>query len=665
MNAAEQRRPAPRRRPAARRPSARPRRRRAGGRGPAADRCGRRRSARRSTAASARRPGRPHDVRLPRPAPARGPARPRRAAAPRAGATPPSGGRGRRRVRSASRAARSTYRAAAVDDCPRDAGAGRPWPRPAVRPRRACSASAPTSPGGRTLGRHLLPAPRPQWWFTGAGAGLDHSSTLLLANLDPGPAVLDLRVLGPGRRGARPSPPAASPVAPHSRRRVDLADIAPQTDDLAVEVHTSRGRVVAAVDDSCARRPTARPGQEWLRRHRPAEPHAPARRAARRRPTAGTLLVANPSDLEAVVDVARRPGRRAPSPRPAWTPITVAPGAIETRRPRPACCRRKEPVALRLRSRVPVVASVRVTAGDDHAYATPVAPLVGPAAAPVVPGARATVQLTAGARPRRVARHGVRREGAGGSTAPRCRRRRRRRPPSWSPKKGAAYVVVTPSTRRRPGRCTARSRYAGRGARHGAADAAAAASVRASRRSGPGCADAAQSSSRVVARVDLLGRAPEQLGDLLDEHGEHHRRQVAAGLGAQLDRPAEQHQPGRRRRRCRAPARPAARCRRPSRRAPSVSPRRRTPPARARRAQRLSSSSTTAARSRRTPPWGCGRRARRAGRAGPAAAPGRASRGRAGPARAAGPRRPVGGAGVAHAREPSRGGRCQPVPSAP
>ena len=65
-----------------------------------------------------------------------------------------------------------------------------------------------------------------------------------------------------------------------------------------------------------------------------------------------------------------------------------------------------------------------------------------------------------------------------------------------------------------------------------------------------------------VARVDVLGVDAEQLGDLLDDDGQHHRLEVGAGLAAVLDRPAEQHQPGRRRARARAPARPAARSRR-------------------------------------------------------------------------------------------------------
>ena len=49
-----------------------------------------------------------------------------------------------------------------------------------------------------------------------------------------------------------------------------------------------------------------------------------------------------------------------------------------------------------------------------------------------------------------------------------------------------------------------------------------------------------------VARVDPLRVDAEQLGDLLDHDREEQRLEVGAALGAVLDRPPEQHQPGRR-----------------------------------------------------------------------------------------------------------------------
>ncbi|MGH3587008.1 MAG: DUF5719 family protein, partial [Pseudonocardia sp.] len=57
----------------------------------------------------------------------------------------------------------------------------------------------------------------------------------------------------------------------------------------------------------------------------------------------------------------------------------------------------REDVALRLRSQVPVVGTVRSTAGGDTAYAGVVNALTGPAAAPLIDGTDSRVLLSAGA----------------------------------------------------------------------------------------------------------------------------------------------------------------------------------------------------------------------------------------------------------------------------
>ena len=312
---------------------------------------------------------------------------------------------------------------------------------------------------GHALGVTGCPAPRAEWWFTGAGAGLDHRSTLLLANVDPGPAVVDLRVLGPDGDVDTVSGRGVL-VAPHSRKRVALADVAPQTDDLALSVHAERGRVVAAVDDSRRTSATARPGQEWL-----PGAEAPSRtvrlagtpgRASRR-----TLLVANPSSLEAVVDL-RVSGSGGTFTPTGLQPVTVAPGtlrSIDLTRALSRTVRPGEPVALRLRSEHPVVATLRSTVGGDETLAPMVLPLTGPAAASLVPGARATVQLGAESSAARVRitaydARGRRLDGTTLALDPRTTA-------GWSPKPGAAYLVVSPA---RAGTVSGAVGYAGEGA---------------------------------------------------------------------------------------------------------------------------------------------------------------------------------------------------------
>lgn len=297
--------------------------------------------------------------------------------------------------------------------------------------------------------------PGARWWFTGAGAGLDHSSTLLLRNLDAGPAVVDLRVLGPDGDVATVATHGIV-VAAHSQRRLALAGIAPQTDDLALEVHTERGRVAAAVSDSFRARATAPWGHEWLvgteRRSRTlwlaGLPSTPGRR---------TVLVANPSPVQAVVDLAvsGRSGTFAPT---GLSAVSVAPGAVasvDVSRSAP----RGEPVALRLRSQVPILAAVRSTQSGDHSVAPAVTRLTGPAAAPLVRGSRATVQLTAGTAGARVQVEAY--DGRGRRVAGTTRSIGSGATVAWSPGHPAAYLVVRPLT----GRGTVRGAvsYAGGG----------------------------------------------------------------------------------------------------------------------------------------------------------------------------------------------------------
>jgi hypothetical protein len=279
-------------------------------------------------------------------------------------------------------------------------------------------------------------APRARWWFTGAGATLDHSSELVLSNVDPGPAVVDVRLLGPhgevptvGTRGIT--------IAPGAQRLIPMSDIAPQTDQMTIGVRASRGRVVAGVRDSFAVQGAV--GQEWL----PAaeRPSRSARLAGLPAgPGSRTLLVANPSSLEAVVRV-QVVGRSGPFTAAGLDELRVAPGTTEEV-DIGAALNRAGPVALRLRSQVPVLATVRSTAAGDTSYAASVVPLVGAAAAPVVDRFPATLEVTAGGLSGQVSVVGYDAEGmrVGGT--------RLDLPPrstlTWRPGRRAAFLVVTP-----------------------------------------------------------------------------------------------------------------------------------------------------------------------------------------------------------------------------
>ncbi|MGN6574386.1 MAG: DUF5719 family protein, partial [Nocardioides sp.] len=281
-------------------------------------------------------------------------------------------------------------------------------------------------------------APRAEWWFTGAGAGLDHASTLELSNTDPGAAVVDVRVLGEdgpvetvGTRGIT--------IAPGETRTIALVDIAPQNDEVAVHVQASRGRVAATMSDTFAARATGPTGVErvpaaelpgrWVRLA-----GVPARAGSR------TLVVANPSDSEALVDleVAGSRGSFVPS---GFETLSVPPGSVRALDAADLVTG-KEATAVWLTSQVPVVAGLRSVGAADHSYAATVTPLTDPAAVPVLDGAKSVVQVSAGTAGATVEVEGFARDGSStqqeqmtvdpGATA------------TWSPGKNTAYVVVTP-----------------------------------------------------------------------------------------------------------------------------------------------------------------------------------------------------------------------------
>lgn len=280
-------------------------------------------------------------------------------------------------------------------------------------------------------------APRARWWFTGGGAGLDHQSRLVMANLDPGPAVVDVVVQGPdgpaedvGTRGIT--------LAPGEVRTIDLVEVAPQSDELAVHVEATRGRVVAGLSDGFATEEGATPGTEWV----PAQLEASRRvrlSGLPGRADARTLVVSNPSDRDALVEVKVSGGSGAFAPTGAEQ-LQVPARSVATADLGDAIG--KDVGGVFLRSQVPVTATVRSSLDDDVSYATAAPALEGPGAALLGERGTAEVQLSAGeaggtAKVVAYSEKGqevdstVLKVVATGTSA-------------WSPKGKAAYVVVTP-----------------------------------------------------------------------------------------------------------------------------------------------------------------------------------------------------------------------------
>ena len=241
---------------------------------------------------------------------------------------------------------------------------------------------------GTTLAAGGCLAPRPSWWFAGAGGGVDHSSVLFLTNPDEGPAVVDVQLHGAtgsvdtaGTRGLT--------VPPGEAVRLELAEVAPGSDELTVQVTASRGRVVAHVLDSL--RLEGGEGREWV----PAAP-SPKDDVVLPGVPAGAdrvqLLVTNPREEQAVVDLEVLTGDGAFVPL-GLEQLSVDPGTIEVVDLTEAMEGRSG--AVRLRAEVPVTGVVRSVVAGDVVHGSAAAPITEPAGLAVV-GDRTEMQVVAG-----------------------------------------------------------------------------------------------------------------------------------------------------------------------------------------------------------------------------------------------------------------------------
>lgn len=237
--------------------------------------------------------------------------------------------------------------------------------------------------------------PRPDYWFSGLGAGADHASVLELANPDGGPAVADVQVWG--RTGLIDVPALRGVTVPGGEAtRLDLAEIVPRRGELAIHVAVSRGRLGASVLDRVPPLGSRPASEGWLPDS--AEPAAEQLLLGLARGEGeDTLVVANPGEDEARVEV-RVVTKDASFVPEGQEPLRVEAGSVATVTLSSMLRRQVADGALglQLSASAPVAASLRSVIGDDLVHAPVTAPTDAAATALVPPGEATLVLARAG-----------------------------------------------------------------------------------------------------------------------------------------------------------------------------------------------------------------------------------------------------------------------------
>ncbi|MFC7493852.1 MULTISPECIES: DUF5719 family protein [unclassified Nocardioides] len=211
--------------------------------------------------------------------------------------------------------------------------------------------------------------PAASQWFTGVGAGASHRSVLELTNPDAGTAVADVTVLG--RNGVVDAPRLRGVSVPGGTTvRLDLAELIPRTDELALEVLAARGRIGATLLDRFDRPGRTAATEDWMQAElTPATTNllpglAPGRGKR-------TLAIANPGTDEVRAEI------RVVDSESVFTPD----GADDIRVP-PQSVKRvtissivndaveQDAVGLQISSSGPVTATLRSIVGNDLSLAT-------------------------------------------------------------------------------------------------------------------------------------------------------------------------------------------------------------------------------------------------------------------------------------------------------
>ncbi|WP_193604543.1 DUF5719 family protein [Nocardioides dongkuii] len=228
--------------------------------------------------------------------------------------------------------------------------------------------------GTAPLTATACPAPSADQWFTGVGAGARRSSVLELVNPNAGPAVADVLLLGGA--GVVDAPRLRGVLVPGGEtRRLELARLAPQRGELAMRVTTTRGRLVAAVEDTEDELGASRPTTDWL-----GSQAAPERTSVLLGLVGGpgrrSLVLANPGDDEVRAEL-----------RVVTADSVFAPSGLQEVRVAPGSTRRvllSDPLltatadgayGLEVRATAPVTATLRTVADGDLSHAVPTDPV--------------------------------------------------------------------------------------------------------------------------------------------------------------------------------------------------------------------------------------------------------------------------------------------------
>lgn len=224
-------------------------------------------------------------------------------------------------------------------------------------------------------------------WFTAVGADATHHSVIELVNPNAGPAIADITVRAPSGLLDVPALRGVS-VPGGASTRIDLGQVVPRRGELALEVHTTRGRLAVDLVDLYDELGAGAQSQEWL----PSQAE-PLRENVLLGLAQGqgerTLVLANPGGDEVRADVKLVTPTATFAPT-GVEPVRVAPDSTESVSLGDVLAQAAQEGAtgLLIESTGPVTATLRQVVDGDLSLLAAAPALAAPAAAVVPQGAK-------------------------------------------------------------------------------------------------------------------------------------------------------------------------------------------------------------------------------------------------------------------------------------